>query len=134
MQILRASDLTLRSQFIPCVLLLAGLPFLPESPRWLIKKGRVEEAVQIIARIQAGGNEQDPLVVAEFQEIKTVLELERNALPGWKKYIYNGMWKRTFAGVSVQAVSTSTRTIIRTLELTKITVATAVSPPLRRYP
>lgn len=92
-------------QYIPCLFLLAGLPFLPESPRWLVKVGRDKEAVEIIARVQAGGNINDPLVIAEFDEIKTVLKLERNALPGWRKYVYNGMWKRTFAGVSVQAVS-----------------------------
>lgn len=92
-------------QYIPCLFLLAGLPFLPESPRWLIKAGRDKEAFEIIARVQAGGNLNDPTVIAEFEEIKAVLEIERNALPGWRKFVYNGMWKRTFAGVSVQAVS-----------------------------
>lgn len=90
-------------QYIPCVFLLAGLPFLPESPRWLVKVGRDKEAIEIIARVQAAGNINDPLVIAEYQEIKEVLELERSALPGWRKYVKNGMWKRTFAGVSVQA-------------------------------
>ena len=64
-------------QFIPCVFLLAGLPFLPRSPRWLAKVGRVDEAVEVLARIQAGGDVNDPLVVAEWEEITTILAAER---------------------------------------------------------
>lgn len=128
-------------QFIPCVFLLAGLPFLPRSPRWLAKVGRVDEAIEILARIQAGGDMNDPLVVAEWEEITTILAAERGKNPsdplsktslcrstlllevepfplyerstnssfstagqqGWRRFILNGMWKRTFAGMSVQA-------------------------------
>jgi len=90
-------------QFIPAVLLLVGLPFLPRSPRWLAKVGRMDEAIDVLAKIQAGGNKEDPLVVAEWDEITATLAAERQGLPGWRKFIYRGMWKRTFAGVSVQA-------------------------------
>jgi MFS family permease len=33
-------------QFVPCVFFLAGLPFLPESPRWLVMVDRTDEAIQ----------------------------------------------------------------------------------------
>ena len=89
-------------QLVPCVLLLAGLPFIPESPRWLAKVDRSDEAIKILAEIHTGGNVNDPLVVAEWEEITTVMEAERNALPGWRKFVYNGMWKRTLAGFTVQ--------------------------------
>ena len=89
-------------QFVPCVFLIIGLPFLPRSPRWLAKVNRTEEAIQTLANIQAGGNRDDPLVVAEWEEITTVLQAERNAYPGWRKFVYNGMWKRTLAGFTVQ--------------------------------
>jgi len=90
-------------QLVPAVLLLIGIPFLPRSPRWLAKVGRVEEAVDVLAKIQAHGDREDPLVVAEWEEIITVLNAEREALSGWRKFIKNGMWRRTFAGASVQA-------------------------------
>lgn len=90
-------------QFVPCVILMIGLPFLPRSPRWLAKKDRTEEAIQTLARIQAKGNADDPLVVAEWDEITTVLAAERAAAPGWRKFFQNGMWRRTMAGFTVQA-------------------------------
>ncbi|KAF2150933.1 MFS transporter [Myriangium duriaei CBS 260.36] len=89
-------------QFVPATLLLIGLPFLPESPRWLAKVDRVDEAIDVLAKIQAGGDRKDPLVVAEWEEITETLAAERQAAPGWRKFVYNGMWKRTIAGFTVQ--------------------------------
>lgn len=91
-------------QYIPCVFLMLGLPFLPRSPRWLAKVGRTDQAISVLAAIQARGNAEDPLVVAEWEEIKTALAAERNAsVQGWQQFFKNGMWKRTLAGTSVQA-------------------------------
>ncbi|KAH9865693.1 hypothetical protein J1614_009280 [Plenodomus biglobosus] len=90
-------------QLVPCVLFLIGLPFLPESPRWLAKVDRTEEAIFVLANIQADGNITDPYVIAEYEEINTVLTAERLAPRGWRKFVYNGMWRRTLAGFSVQA-------------------------------
>lgn len=91
-------------QFVPAVLLMLGIPFLPRSPRWLAKVGREDKAIDILARIQAHGKVDDPLVVAEWEEITTILAAEREApYSGWRRFIKNGMWRRTFAGMSVQA-------------------------------
>ena len=90
-------------QFVPAVILLALLPLLPRSPRWLAKVGRTEEAIDILARIQAGGDVNHPYVVAEWAEITETMRLEREGVQGWRRYTHNGMWKRTFAGFSVQA-------------------------------
>ena len=80
-----------------------GIPFLPRSPRWLAKVGRTEKAIDVLARIQANGAIDDPLVIAEWEEITTVLAAEREALKSWRKFLYRGMWRRTAAGTSVQA-------------------------------
>lgn len=42
-----------------------------------------------------------PLVVAEWEEIWTVLQAESEGGKGWRKFIHNSMWKRTLAGMSV---------------------------------
>jgi len=90
-------------QFIPAVFLMVGIPFLPRSPRWLAKVGREKEAIQILADIQARGNINDSLVVAEWEEITTILAAEREGPKGWRRFFKNGMWRRTVAGTSVQA-------------------------------
>ena len=46
-------------QFVPCLFLIIGLPFLPRSPRWLASKDRTDEAINILARIHAKGNVND---------------------------------------------------------------------------
>lgn len=89
-------------QFVPCVFLMCGLPFLPRSPRWLAKVDRTEEAIQTLANIHAGGDTHSPLVTAEWEEITMTMVAERSAVPGWRKFVINGMWKRTLAGFTVQ--------------------------------
>jgi MFS family permease len=90
-------------QFVPCVVLMLGLPFLPRSPRWLAKVGREDEAIQTLADIQAGGNREDPLVIAEWEEISSMLRIERESQKGWRKFVKKGMWRRSVAGITVQA-------------------------------
>ena len=43
---------------------------LPESPRFLMSKGKDERALAILAKYHANGNEEDPLVRFEFAEMK----------------------------------------------------------------
>ncbi|KAI4599059.1 hypothetical protein KJ359_002476 [Pestalotiopsis sp. 9143b] len=90
-------------QFNPAVLLVIGVPFLPHSPRWLAKVVRNKETIETLARTQAGGNVDDPLVIAEWNKISTTIIAEREAGQGWRNFVKNGMWKRTLVGMSVQA-------------------------------
>jgi len=51
----------------------------PESPRWLISRDRNEEALQMLAKYHANGNDQNSTVQFEYREIRETLELERTA-------------------------------------------------------
>ncbi|KAF2840780.1 general substrate transporter [Patellaria atrata CBS 101060] len=63
-------------QYIPAVIFLVGLPFCPETPRWLIQKGRIEEARASLELIRADNG---PLVKNEIDEIIVDTEAHRVA-------------------------------------------------------
>lgn len=49
---------------------------MPESPRYLVKKGREDVARATLAKYHANGDENDPLVEYEMAEIKHGLEID----------------------------------------------------------
>ncbi len=54
------------------------LPFLPESPRWLLLQDRHEEALEVISRLTGENVDiHDPEVTAEYLSIKTTIYQER---------------------------------------------------------
>ena len=57
-----------------------GLLFLPESPRWFIKKSRKEEARDILMRIRNGVNVDEEILEIEenFQELQCSHEISGN--------------------------------------------------------
>ena len=50
--------------------------FVPESPRWLVSKGKESQALHVLAYYHADGDETDPLVLYEFEEIKTAIKMD----------------------------------------------------------
>lgn len=65
-------------QGVFCILILICLPFLPESPRWLVQHGRVDEATDVFARLAGKeSNISDPAIMAERDEVVASVEEER---------------------------------------------------------
>lgn len=70
-------------QIILPALILPFLFIIPQSPRWLISKGRIDEARKIFAQQHANGDENDPLVAVEVDEVVRAIENERANATGW---------------------------------------------------
>lgn len=87
-------------QVLPSAMQIIFLPFIPESPRWLISKGRGDEAFAILAKYHAEGDTESELVKAEYVEIEKTLELEREtAKVGWRDLLKTpGMRRRVLIG------------------------------------
>lgn len=69
-------------QIIPLLVLLGAVWFFPESPRWLVKVGREDEARYILGRLRGESGADAQKADTELSEIKAVARLEKvEALP-----------------------------------------------------
>jgi sugar porter (SP) family MFS transporter len=60
------------SAVLPAALLMAGLVYLPETPRWMAARGKFDAAAKILARIE-GPQE----VARDLEELREVVEMDR---------------------------------------------------------
>ncbi|KAJ3939223.1 uncharacterized protein N0V96_010669 [Colletotrichum fioriniae] len=65
-------------QIIPLIALFIMIWFMPESPRWLVKVGREEEARFILGRLRGNEGEDAKAAEAELQEIISIRNLEHD--------------------------------------------------------
>lgn len=64
--------------------LLIGLPFLPESPRWLCMKDRGAEAQRILEKLHSDARDPDhSIAAAEFYQIQRQMEIDRTLGNSW---------------------------------------------------
>jgi MFS family permease len=83
--------------------LFAGTIFLPETPRWLIKNGFMEEGLATLVDLQGDGSDNNEKVVLTYQEIVAAIEFEANIgkSPTWWE-IFTQYTRRTVMGITSQ--------------------------------
>jgi MFS transporter, SP family, galactose:H+ symporter len=83
---------------IPGVLFLIGVFVLPDSPRWLLMRGRRDEALEVLRSLRG-----DPAVVA--REARDIEEQLKRPQRGWHMFLENANFRRSVGlGVMLQVV------------------------------
>jgi sugar porter (SP) family MFS transporter len=97
-------------QFAWGLILGGGLMLLPDSPRYFVKRGRVEKAMQALSRLR-GQPQESEYIQVEIAEIIANDEYEREMIPSTGWY---GSWANCFKGGLRHQKSNLRRTILGT--------------------
>lgn len=95
-------------QFLWALILGTGLAFLPESPRFYVKKGKLVDAAKSLSRVR-GQPVDSPYVQEELAEIVANHEYEQTVIP---QTSYIGGWTNCFKGSIFKGNSNSRRTVV----------------------
>ena len=68
---------------MPALLLVVGMFFLPESPRYMVETGHYDEAMKTLRRLHYDGTN-DEWIQTEYTEIRATIDAENSVTkPGW---------------------------------------------------
>lgn len=88
-----AFRIVLSIQFLWAIMLATGLFFLPESPRYFVKKGDLDRAAGALARVRGQPKDSD-YILDELAEIQANYEYEKDiGEEGWRG-CFAGGWRR----------------------------------------
>ncbi|KAG5977250.1 hypothetical protein E4U55_006951 [Claviceps digitariae] len=77
-------------QMVPSAYQLVLIFFSPESPRWLVARGRHDEARRVLVKYHGEGDALSPLVAFEYAEIQQVIAREKEQNMTWRHLFSSG--------------------------------------------
>jgi MFS family permease len=85
-------------------------PFLPDSPRLLIRKGKIDEALEVLAALEGhGATPESPSVITQYNIIKDILDREQMNTYTWTQLLTgkgpSGVLRRMLLGAWMQAMN-----------------------------
>jgi hypothetical protein len=82
-------------QIVPALAMLIGSYWMPSSPRWLVMKGRHDEALEVLRLMHGSDSDDDTFYLREYHQIKSQLELENGQHEGiWGIIRNRRYWRR----------------------------------------
>ncbi|KAJ9111167.1 hypothetical protein QFC20_002661 [Naganishia adeliensis] len=119
-------------QGLPSVLQVALILTIPESPRWLMDKGREEAARKVLVKYHCGGDESDPLAAYEFEEIRNALQIEKeaNSSSSFKSlFVGKGNQRRMLVIIAIAFFSQWSGNGLVSYYLTKVLIGIGITNP-----
>lgn len=94
-------------QLVFSIILISTIPWLPESPRWLLAHGFEEEGIDVLVALEgAHASAKDEYILTQRDEILEAVRIERESAPNWRDILRGntgdtGMMRRLILGAGM---------------------------------
>lgn len=94
-------------QLVFSVIIYATVPWLPESPRWLLAHDQLDEGVAVLVALEGSdATKDDKEIIKERDIILEALRIERETAPSWRDILRGntgdtGMMQRLILGAGI---------------------------------
>jgi hypothetical protein len=104
-------------QLVFSFILFCTVPWLPESPRWLLAHGYEEEGVKVLVALEGGtAAAKDEYILSQRNEILEAVSIENETSPSWKDVMKGntgdtGMIQRMVLGAGASVLQWGSRVL-----------------------